>query len=176
MKSDRATRKRPRAQIGEPVTSGGAPLAGNDVINHTDLPPRIDAKAATILIVDDDALVCDAVLAMLEREDRRVVVCGDARSAQLALREFRFTHVVCDLQLSELPFEGVAFVDFVRQALPTARIVVMTGYPSPIVRSTALAVGADAFLPKPFGASDIAYALRLDTAPPDATSAHGPSR
>jgi EAL domain-containing protein (putative c-di-GMP-specific phosphodiesterase class I) len=123
---------------------------------------EVGTETARVLIVDDDAMVRDAVLAMLERRDRRVVVCSDAASAEIALREFRFTHIISDLQLSQIPFEGVSFVDSARRALPDSRIVVMTGYSSPIVKSTALAVGADAFLAKPFDSMDMERALRLE--------------
>jgi EAL domain-containing protein (putative c-di-GMP-specific phosphodiesterase class I) len=131
-----------------------------------------DARAhSSVLILDDEPLVAEALAAMLESEGRTVVVCHDTASAELALREFPFTHVISDLQLSnDVPFEGVRFVDTVRRAQPDSRIVVVSGFASYIVKSAALANGADAFLAKPFELEDIETALasgsdhRLDAA------------
>lgn len=112
-----------------------------------------------ILVVDDDETVAEGIVAMLEGEGRTVVVCHDAEAAQMALKEFPFTHVISDLQLSSIPFEGVHLVDAARRAQPDSRIVVVSGYGSHIVKSTALAVGADAFLSKPFDREELEVAL-----------------
>lgn len=104
----------------------------------------------TILLVEDDPIVAAGVAAMLEREGRTVVVCNDAASAEVALSKQLFTHVVTDLQLSAAPFEGVQLIGAARRSQPESRIIAMSGYASQIVESAALAVGADAFLGKPF--------------------------
>ena len=104
----------------------------------------------TILLVEDDPLVAAGIAAMLEREGRTVVVCNDAASAEVALSKQLFTHVVTDLQLSAAPFEGVQLIEAVRRSQPESRIIAMSGYASQIVESAALAVGADAFIGKPF--------------------------
>lgn len=123
---------------------------------------------STVLIVDDDPLVAGAIATLIERQGRTVVVCHDSASAELALSEYPFTHVISDLQLSkDVSFEGVRFVDAARRAQPGSRIVVVSGYASQIVRSAALASGADAFLSKPFEESDICQALGDDLVPID---------
>lgn len=120
----------------------------------------------TILVVDDDPVVADGLSSMLKRDGRTVVVCHDLQSAQLALDEFPFTHVVSDLELSSAALEGVQLVDSARRTHPDSRIVVVSGSTSTVAMSTALAVGADFFLSKPCESSEIEAALGAPVAHP----------
>jgi EAL domain-containing protein (putative c-di-GMP-specific phosphodiesterase class I) len=121
----------------------------------------------TMLLVEDDTLVAEGIAAMLEREGRTVVVCSDAASAEVALTQFPFTHIVTDLQLSDAPFEGVQLIDAARRSHPESRIIAMSGYASEIVKSAALAVGADAFVAKPFEIEQLENAIGPWSASPD---------
>lgn len=63
-----------------------------------------DAEAgwpASILLVEDDALVAGGVAGLLEEEHRKVVVAGDGREALEALRTFRPDALVIDVNLPD---------------------------------------------------------------------------
>ncbi len=116
-------------------------------------------RRETLLLVEDDRMIAEGVAAMLERDGRTVVVCNDAASATVALGQLPFTHVVTDLQLSDTPFEGVQLIDAARRSQPDSRIIAMSGFGSEIVKSAALAVGADAFISKPFDLEQLEQAI-----------------
>jgi EAL domain-containing protein (putative c-di-GMP-specific phosphodiesterase class I) len=110
----------------------------------------------SILIVDDQREVGEGLALLLKRDDRRIVVCSDVESADLALLRFPFTHVVADVHLSDaFGFEGLEFVHRVRNRYGACTIIVMTGELADSVCHAALAAGADAVLGKPFDAPEI---------------------
>ena len=105
----------------------------------------------TILLVDDDRRITEALGLVLEREGRTVVICSDVESAELAMRRFDVTDVVTDVQFSGLfGFEGLHFLDRLRTQAPHCRIVLMTGYATDVLRGAAAGYGATALLGKPF--------------------------
>lgn len=122
----------------------------------------------TILLIDDDLGITNALGMALECEGRTVVICSDVESAELALLWLNVTHVVSDIQFSGLfGFEGLHFGDRIRSLAPAARTVFMTGYWSLALRAAAAACGAVAMLSKPFDVADLEDAL--GDAPRDGT-------
>jgi EAL domain-containing protein (putative c-di-GMP-specific phosphodiesterase class I) len=121
----------------------------------------------TILLVDDDRQLTDGLTLALERENRTIVACPDVESAELALARFSVSAVVTDIQFSgPFGFEGLHFVERLRNRLPTASIVVMTGYASDELRKAVLNAGATAALDKPFDVDDLEAVI--GSPPPEA--------
>lgn len=105
----------------------------------------------TILLIDDDRHITDALSMALESPGRTLVVCSDVESAELALRRFPVTDVVTDVQFSGMfGFEGLHFLERIRAHSTVGRIVLMTGYASDMLRAAATGYGATAVLSKPF--------------------------
>jgi EAL domain-containing protein (putative c-di-GMP-specific phosphodiesterase class I)/ActR/RegA family two-component response regulator len=122
----------------------------------------------TILLVDDDRSITDALNLLLERPGRTLVVCADVESAELALARFQVTDLVTDVQFSGLfGFEGLHFLDRVRSKTPHCRIVLMTGYATDDLRRAAAGYGATAMLGKPFAVDELEEIIGAsgDTAP-----------
>lgn len=116
----------------------------------------------TILLVDDDCHITEALSLVLERPGRTVVVCSDVESAELAMQRFDVTDVVTDVQFSGLfGFEGLHFLDRLRAKAPTCRIVLMTGYGSDVLRGAAAGYGASALLGKPFEIEELERVIGL---------------
>jgi EAL domain-containing protein (putative c-di-GMP-specific phosphodiesterase class I) len=114
----------------------------------------------TILLIDDDRQITEALSVVLECAGRTVVVCADVESAAIALDCFDFTDVVSDVQFSGIfGFEGLHFVDRIRAKVPNARMVLMTGYASEALRGAASGYGASALLSKPFDLSELEAVL-----------------
>lgn len=110
----------------------------------------------TILLVDDDHQITEALGMVLECPGRTVIVCSDIESAELALRRFDVTDIVTDVQFTGLfGFEGLHFVDRLRDRAPHGRIVLMTGYGSDVLRGAAAGYGAAALLGKPFEVAEL---------------------
>jgi len=123
----------------------------------------------TILLIDDDRQITEALGMALECTGRTVVICPDVESAELALQSFAITDIVSDVQFSGLfGFEGLHFVERIRAKVPNARMVLMTGYVSDALRGAALGYGATALLSKPFDVGELEATLgnaQLDDSP-----------
>src|SRR5687768_13706451 len=131
--------------------------------------PMSSPMRQTILLIDDDRQITEALGMALECTGRTVVICPDVESAELALQSFAITDIVSDVQFSGLfGFEGLHFVERIRAKVPNARMVLMTGYVSDALRGAALGYGATALLSKPFDVGELEATLgnaQLDDSP-----------
>jgi two-component system chemotaxis response regulator CheY len=83
-------------------------------------PPR-----PTVLLVDDDLAVQDAIEMMLEAEGYRVVTADDGRQALAAYPEVRPDLVITDVIM---PNEtGLAVLAGIKRMNPAAKVIVMSG-------------------------------------------------
>jgi EAL domain-containing protein (putative c-di-GMP-specific phosphodiesterase class I) len=115
------------------------------------MPNAVDAPLQTVLIVDDDADIADALAMMLERPGRELIVCGDLESAEIAIERMPVAGVITDVRLSSpFRFEGLDFINHIRRHSPDSVIVLMTGANSPELEKEAIARGAATVLSKPF--------------------------
>lgn len=115
-----------------------------------------------ILIVDDDHGITESLAFVLNDHGRRIILCSDTEAADLVLDHFDVTHAVTDMQFTgAFGFEGLQFLNRVRDKRPDCRIAVMTGAPSDPLRAEALAHGAMALLSKPFDSAMLEQILEL---------------
>ncbi|MEO8380600.1 MAG: EAL domain-containing response regulator [Acidobacteriota bacterium] len=113
-----------------------------------------------ILLIDDDTAITEGLALLLEREGRSTIVCSDIESAELMLSRLPITHIITDVQFSgPFGFEGLHFLERMRLLHPESRIILMTGYNSDELRTTAMRLGAVAVLSKPFTQEDVDRAL-----------------
>jgi PAS domain S-box-containing protein len=146
-----------------PYTDGAAEPAVR--IEH--LPATDRAGSETVLVVDDQPSVLNVVRHILERAGYRVVTATDAESAVAA------AHADADsiaLVLTDVVLPGVDGREVarrVRDVLPAARVLFMSGYVEEGAAMAALSDPRTAFLPKPFTTSQLRAAVRalLDTMP-----------
>jgi EAL domain-containing protein (putative c-di-GMP-specific phosphodiesterase class I) len=125
--------------------------------------PRPSRGSGMILIVDDDETIAEALAVSLSDRGLNIIICSDVEAAELVLQRFDISDVIADVQFSRaLGFEGIRMLERVKKLRPSCRMVVMTGYPSDIVRAAALAHGAVAFLSKPFDSAELLAALRME--------------
>jgi EAL domain-containing protein (putative c-di-GMP-specific phosphodiesterase class I) len=105
----------------------------------------------TIVIVDDDELIAEALAMTLERRGREIVICTDLESAELTIERMPVAAVVTDVRLtSPFRYEGLDFITHIRRHAPNAVIVLMTGALTEELEAEAVARGAAAVLAKPF--------------------------
>lgn len=102
-----------------------------------------------ILVVDDSPDIRRLVEIIIRMRDHGWQVVGLARDGQegvhMALAE-QPELVLLDVSMPVM--DGLEAVPLIRQAVPSAVIVMLTGMASPAVRDSALGAGADAFLLK----------------------------
>jgi len=124
----------------------------------------------TVLVVDDQAEVADAIAAGLARNGRAVIVCYDAESAQLVVETTPVTAVVSDVRLTgPFRFEGLDFLDHLARHAPTARVALISGMLTPELEAESLRRGAAVVLQKPFEIADIEKILTSGNGTGDAT-------
>jgi two-component system response regulator RegA len=116
----------------------------------------------TLLIVDDDAPLCQRLARAMERRGF-VVDTADSVAGGIAAATTRPpAFAVVDLRLGD--GSGLDVVSAVRRARPAARIVMLTGYGNIATAVAAVKAGAVDYLPKPADADAVERAL---LAPPD---------
>jgi len=114
----------------------------------------------SILIVDDDPMITEALSLAMERPGRTTILCSDLQAAEMMLGHYPVTHLVMHVQFSgSFAFEGLHFIGRVRALAPKCRIVLITGYVTDALRDTAIGLGAATVLSKPFNTEELEHAL-----------------
>lgn len=118
----------------------------------------IDAKklaVARVLVVDDELLIRWSVSETLLDRGYDVVAKGDAKSARLAIGAHQpFDVVLLDYRLPDS--DDLSLLASIREASPTAQVILMTAFGRPEVVRGALDLGAYRVISKPFEMQAIA--------------------
>ncbi len=117
---------------------------------------------SAFLILDDNLVFAETLARSLSRRGFAVTVAHDGRQALAAASQTVFELVTIDLQLMQ--DSGLQWIAPMRQALPQARLLVLTAYASIATTVQAIKLGADNYLAKPANLDSILLALRPDSA------------
>ena len=113
--------------------------------------------APHILIVDDHREIRDLVSRALSKEGFRVSAAADGRAMRKVLADGRIDLVLLDLML---PGEdGLALCRSLR-AVSTIPIIMLTAKGEEVDRVIGLEMGADDYLPKPFGSRELVARIK----------------
>ena len=108
-----------------------------------------------VMIVDDNPVVAGRIAALLT-EEPRITVCDRVESGLLAFARIasdRPDIVLMDLEMPGIG--GLAAIKRIKDLIAPPQVIVVTLYDSEEVRSQAMCVGADAFVPKSRIANDL---------------------
>jgi two-component system OmpR family response regulator len=110
-----------------------------------------------LLIVDDDPEICKLVGQFLEPHGFRVTTASDGTSMRDALARSSFDLVILDLMLP-----GESGLSLCRELRVTSGIpvIMLTAVNSETDRVVGLEMGADDYLPKPFGTRELLARIR----------------
>lgn len=108
---------------------------------------------AKILIVDDDAVLRDALEIFLTRDGHLVATAADGGAGVQAFMRNVPDLVVLDRDLPVLTGSGV--LKKIRELSPATPVVILTGYDAPETAAKYLRAGATAFLSKKAGLLDV---------------------
>jgi len=125
-----------------------------------DLPPL----ERSLLIVDDDAPLCQRLARAMERRGFLVVTAESVAAGVAAVAAHPPAFAVVDLRLGD--GSGLDVVRALREARPMARIVMLTGYGNIATAVAAVKAGAIDYLPKPADADAVERALLATEASP----------
>ena len=114
----------------------------------------------TVLVLDDHEVVRRGICDILERADGIAVVAEASTVAQAVRRAeaVRPQVILSDLRLPD--GTGLDVIAHVRGKLPDTRIVVLTSYDDDEARAAARSAGADVFLAKTAGSTEVLQAVR----------------
>lgn len=133
--------------------------------------------APHILIVDDHREIRDLVSRALSKEGFRVSTAADGRSMRKVLADSRIDLVLLDLML---PGEDGLSLCRALRAESSIPIIMLTAKGDEVDRVIGLEMGADDYLPKPFGSREliarIKAVLRRGREPAVADRRHRPER
>jgi len=119
--------------------------------------------SAAILILDDNEVFAGTLARSLTRRGFTATVALNGDDALAAARSTAFDYATIDLQLAQ--DSGLQWISPLRQALPRARLLVLTGYASIATTVQAIKAGADNYLAKPANVDSILSALQHGTRP-----------
>jgi two-component system KDP operon response regulator KdpE len=119
---------------------------------HIPAPRGGSAPKASVLVIDDEPNVRDAVRAALADEVARVLEAADGASGLATATEQRPDLVVLDLGLPDL--EGVEVARALRR-WSSAPIIVLTAHHAEDEKVRLLDTGADDYVTKPFSSSEL---------------------
>ena len=111
----------------------------------------------TLLLVDDDAPLCQRLARAMERRSFIVTTADSVATGIAAVSEHPPAFAVVDLRLAD--GSGLEIVKAIRKARPGARIVMLTGYGNIATAVAAVKAGALDYLTKPADADAVERAL-----------------
>jgi len=141
-------------------------------------PTPADVATRSILVIEDEATIAQAVAARLRSEGFAVEVAVDGPSGVAACERLRPDLVVLDLMLPGL--DGLEVCRRIQRERPVP-VLMLTARDSETDLVVGLAVGADDYLTKPFSARELvarihALLRRVERAPDRSRDTDGPLR
>ena len=119
--------------------------------------------AYSVLLIDDDQAFSATLSRGLQREGWQVRCAADSGAALAIIAEFAPAAILLDLRLGS--DNGLQLLQQLRQQLPQARIVMLTGFGSIATAVEAIKRGADDYLVKPLPLAELRQALLPMAAP-----------
>jgi DNA-binding NtrC family response regulator len=101
----------------------------------------------SLLLVDDDAFILDAMAEYLRGAGHRVETARSCKDACARINEYRFDVVLCDVNLPDA--DGFQVLEFTRQRSPEAAVILLTGFGTIENAVEAIRLGAFDYLSKP---------------------------
>lgn len=101
---------------------------------------------ATILIVDDERLICDLLRAVLGRQGHEVLTASNGREGLELFKEHRPRFTLLDLRMPEM--NGIEVLKHIRAIDPKAAVMILTAWGSDALEQQARQLGVMDFLSK----------------------------
>jgi DNA-binding NarL/FixJ family response regulator len=114
-----------------------------------------------ILLVDDQAIIREAMRVLLEKEQDFEVV-GTADNGQTAIEQVAATRpdlLLCDIEMPVM--NGIAATRVISQRFPDTKVIVLTSHGDEVTLASALQAGANGYLLKDTVTEDLVSTVRL---------------
>lgn len=111
----------------------------------------------TILVVDDEPYVLDAISALLIELGYQVIAASGAKDAEETFRRKKIDLVLSDIKMPEV--SGMELLEHFHRLDPELPVILMTAYPEMGVTIEAIKRGAFDFIIKPFHLDQVRHAV-----------------
>lgn len=111
-----------------------------------------------ILVVDDEAVVCESCRRILLREGYAVDTCSDPRTGLRLAELNQYSAVLLDLRMPVV--DGIRFLERLREVHPELPVVIITGHAAEASSRAAERLGVRECINKPFTPPEVADAVR----------------
>src|SRR3982750_3533251 len=108
--------------------------------------------ASDILIVDDEADICELVAGLLQDEGYATRMAGDSDSALNEIKSRRPNLMFLDIWLQGSRLDGLQLLDAIKEQHPDLPVVMISGHGNIETAVAAIKQGAYDFIEKPFKA------------------------
>ena len=121
------------------------------------VPAEMIKDSAVAVVVDDEAEIRKMVIRVLHGKwpDLKIYEAEDGFAAGKMVSDHVPSLVVLDIKLPGIDGKQVCQIIRRDDRLKNTKIIAITGFDSPEVRSGIIAAGADGYLPKPFMPQDL---------------------
>ncbi|MHB8862219.1 MAG: sigma-54-dependent transcriptional regulator [Pirellulaceae bacterium] len=113
-------------------------------------------KNATILVVDDEDIVCQSCALLLSEQGHEISTTQDPQQGLLMARERPFDLILVDLKMPNL--DGMSFLRTIKDLQADTEVIVMTGFAEITSAVEAIKLGAFDYIPKPFNPDQLVIA------------------
>ncbi len=118
----------------------------------------VSSPSTTVLIVDDDLDIRQALSDFLEHEGYHVQVAGTGAEAIAQVKQHHFGAVVLDIGLPDL--DGLSVLKVIQEVDPKLPVIILTAFTTKEKTIGALGQGAFAYLTKPYNRDELKATLR----------------
>lgn len=126
------------------------------------MPHQAPEEKISILVVDDEPVVGDALKLVLESSGYEVVLVEKGREGITQAGNKRFRLAIIDLFLSDI--SGLQAIKAIRKQQPETGIIMISGRGNPQAFSIARRLGVVGILAKPFCPADILQLITTNLA------------
>ncbi len=121
--------------------------------NAVDILPAEKTVDKSILVVDDEPVLCAVLGRMLSKLGYNAVCAHDGVEAVEIMAHMHFDLVVTDLRMPRM--DGWSLMKYVKKDTPDLPVILITGYHSMHTRNQASENSADGYISKPFSVEEI---------------------
>ena len=122
---------------------------------NTEMTQSNPPRPRSVLIVDDDIVLLDALERAFREAGENAIACGTFEEARRVVRDKTLDALITDVRLGA--FNGLQLAVMARDIQPNIQVIVFSGFDDPVLRADAERIGAT-YLVKPVPSS---YLLQL---------------
>lgn len=115
-------------------------------------------RNSRILVVDDEAIVCESCTRILSREGFGVETNTNPREGLKLAESNDYDAILLDMKMNEM--DGIEFLEALRRKNIQSPVIVITGYPSIEHAASLLRLGAADYILKPFNPTEITRSVK----------------